>query len=54
MHCKGTFFNDRILHCKGPILKAKSWAAHTVVLKSSVPPRGTIKDVFETFFEPFA
>ena len=27
MHCKGTFFTDQELHCKGPILKAEFWAA---------------------------
>ena len=35
MHCKGTFFTDQELHCKGPILKAEFWAAHAVVYESS-------------------
>ena len=31
MHCKGTFFTDKELHCKDPILKSELWAAHAVV-----------------------
>ena len=38
VHCKGMIFHGNSLHCKGPILEAKFWAAPMVVLRSSAPP----------------
>ena len=38
MHCKGMNFTDFLLHCKGSILKADFFAAHTVSRQTQCPP----------------
>ena len=44
MHCKGMNFIDFLLHCKGVILKADFFAAHTISRQTQCPPPHTGQD----------